>query len=478
MWGDLMTFARCLGSLLFLIACGSTGNGFTDGGTDGTINDGGPTFGDGPITGDGGCVHLQCAQSPATTISGVVYDPAGKRPLYDVFVYVPNAALDPITPGNPVCSACQAPASGQPIASALTDTTGKFTITNAPSGTNIPLVMQVGKWRRQITIPTVTANVDNPQTNPSVMRLPGKSSEGDMPLIALTTGGCDLMECWLERIGIDKSEIVAPGATTGHVHLYTGKGGSGITGGYTPTQTYTWWMQAGNLQKYDILLEGCDCSPYERNVSGQTGDAYQAMHTYLNGGGRAFVTHFYYNWFSPQTACEGYGTCKGPSDFNGVAKWCAGNCGQGISGLSNYYVDTSFPKGKAFGDWLQYEGVTTTPGVISLDESQADLANDVGIVTGATRWIYHGTSPTDPSYLTKYLTFNTPVGTPPAQQCGRAEFTEFHLGDFSSGATFPAECTSDPDAGAHANNEAALEFLFFDLSSCVQDDTKPPVQPN
>ena len=457
---------------LFLVACGG-GSNFQSG------LDGGQT--DSPFSltdGKGGpCVNLECSQSQSTSISGVVYDPAGKRPLYNVFVYVPNAPLDPIVPGNPVCAACEAKASGSPIASAVTDTNGRFQITNAPSGSNIPLVMQVGKWRREITIAHVAAGVDNPQTDPNRTRLPGKSSEGDMPLIALTTGGCDLMECWLERIGIDPSEIVAPGSTTGHVHLYTGAGGSSIPGGYNEAQTYAWWMQVKNLEAYDILLEGCDCSPRERNVTGQPGDAYQAMHDYLNGGGRAFVTHFYYNWFSPESACEGKATCQGPSDFNGVASWCAGSCGQGVKGLSSYYVDTSFPKGKAFGDWLQSEGVTTSPGVITLDETQSDLANDVGTVTGATRWIYSASSPTEPSYLTKYLTFNTPVGTAPAQQCGRAEFTEFHLSDFSSGATFPAECAGG-SAGAHANNEAALEFLFFDLSSCVQDDTQPPKQPN
>ncbi len=426
---------------------------------------------------DAACVNLQCAQSAGTTISGVVYDPAGNRPLYDVFVYVPNTTPDPITPGNPVCSQCQAPASGSPVVSTMTDSNGAFVLQDAPSGNNIPLVMQIGKWRRQITIPLVTAGTDNPLTDKNQTRLPAKGSEGDMPNIAFTSGGCDIAECFLRRIGIADSEFVPPGGA-GHVHFYTGMGGDTITGGNTPTQTYTWWMNAANLAPYDIVFQACDCSPYERNVQGQSGDAYQAMQTYLNSGGRVFSTHFFYNWYAPETACESHNTCQGPADFNGVAKWCAGNCGQGVNGLSNYYVDTTFPKGQAFGDWLLGQGVTKTPGVISLDETQTDRANDVGAVTTATRWIYAGNSPTDPDYLTKYLTFNTPVGNAPAQQCGRAEFTEFHLDNFfTTGGPFPGECTGDT-VGDHANNEAALEFLFFDLSSCVQDDTQPPVQPN
>jgi hypothetical protein len=58
-------------------------------------------------------------------------------------------------------------------------------------------------------------------------------------------------------------------------------------------------------------------------------------------------------------------------------------------------------------------------------------------------------------------------------------FSDVHLSGVSNDGTFPAECTNpniDSPPG-HAGNEKALEFLFFDLSSCVQDDTKPPPPP-
>jgi hypothetical protein len=42
------------------------------------------------------CGELEGAK---TTLSGTIYDPAGKEPLYYAAVYIPNKALDPITEG-------------------------------------------------------------------------------------------------------------------------------------------------------------------------------------------------------------------------------------------------------------------------------------------------------------------------------------------------------------------------------------------
>jgi len=101
------------------------------------------------------------------------------------------------------------------------------------------------------------------------------------------------------------------------------------------------------------------------------------------------------------------------------------------------------------------------------------------------RWIYLDAMPMaqqrtlhNPSV--QYFSFNTPAGTPPEQQCGRVVMSDIHV----SNAGTPND-SSSPDlpfpSGCLAMNlspqEKALEFMLFDLSSCVQDDKVPPVIP-
>jgi len=143
------------------------------------------------------CQVKDCGSSP-TSLSGTVYAPNGTLPLYNVIVYVPNSEVKAF-PDGVQCDKCGSLASGNPITTTLSDYKGHFKLDNVPVGTNIPLVIQLGKWRRQITIPTVKECTDNPITDKNLTRLPKKRSEGDMPKIAVTTGGCDKLSACCRR---------------------------------------------------------------------------------------------------------------------------------------------------------------------------------------------------------------------------------------------------------------------------------------
>src|SRR6185437_15616175 len=246
------------------------------------------------------CSNLQCnldkcSGGGETSISGTVYDPAGLNPLYNVLLYVPNTAVDPI-PQGVSCNTCNSPISGTPVAAGLSDATGHFVIHNAPHGTNVPLVIQIGKWRRQVTLPTVTACQDNPVNDPQTYRLPKKQSEGDLPQIAISTGHADALDCFLRRVGVDDSEFTAD-TGTGRVHMYVG--GAGVAGdegsatlasGAALSPAYTKLFPSfSQMSKYDIVVLTCES---EQLASDKDPDVLN-MKRYADSGGKVFAEHLH-----------------------------------------------------------------------------------------------------------------------------------------------------------------------------------------
>src|SRR4029078_2698919 len=141
-----------------------------------------------------------------TTLTGPIYAPAAKVPLYNILVYVPNTTPSAITLGAS-CDKCDTYVTGAAIEVALPDAQGRFSLKNVPSGTNIPVVIQTGKWRRQITVAKVPACVSTALTDKNQTRLPRNKSEGDIPLIAIATGGSDAVECLVRSVGLREDEF-------------------------------------------------------------------------------------------------------------------------------------------------------------------------------------------------------------------------------------------------------------------------------
>jgi hypothetical protein len=423
------------------------------------------------------CFVSTCANGKHTTLTGHVYDPAGKNPLYNVVVFIPNdpTTLPAIETGTKTCNSCNTPI-GNYVTVALTDQTGAFTLTDVPTGKNVPLVMQVGKWRRTITVANIAdcATTAVPESGAGQARLPANQSEGSLPKMALLTGGQDDLGCFMTRMGISSSEYTAPGGT-GHLAIYQGLNIGGLNGpalstgtaGNCTNSSCPLWASKASLEAYDIVLLACEGGPMDPDAPGGFGGTAtnvttvgkQAMHDWLDEGGKVFATHFHYTWFQ-----------YGPADFQTVATWLGSSIALGVNGTGT--IDTSFTKGKEFGQWLQTVGATTGS-TIALQ----GVGTSVSSVNTATtqRWIYDS-STSD----TKYMSFETPIGglatdageIGGAQYCGKAVFTDLHAGGAPLGDV-PGACMQT-DLSAQ---EKALEFLFFDLSACVTDDTKPPPIP-
>src|SRR5260221_4543585 len=184
-----------------------------------------------------GCVGLGCKQvdcsdpNVKTTLTGTVFDPAGKVPVFNAVVYVPqdpDAKLPDINDGAS-CDRCDAKIQNAVVVTA-TDTGGNFTLKDVPVVDNMPLVIQIGKWRRVVRVASVksctTAAVDK-----TITRLPRNSTEGHIPRIAITTGAADPLQCLLHKVGLDDSEFGIAGQDTKRIHLYQG---GGFVNGATP----------------------------------------------------------------------------------------------------------------------------------------------------------------------------------------------------------------------------------------------------
>ncbi len=224
-------------------------------------------------------------------MKGTVFDPAGKNPLGNIVVYVPNStsALPPIATGESVCSSC-ATSIGDYAAVTITGSDGTFTLTDVPAVANLPVVVQTGKWRRRITVSEVAgcATTTLPDSGPTQLRLPRSRTEGNMPQMAILTGGADDLGCFLTRVGVDSSEYTAPHAG-GRVDVYQGLAaagsstgpdggasvnGPGLSGGVAGDCTTTscpLWSSTSSLDAYDVVFLGCEGAPYDQAPDGGVG---------------------------------------------------------------------------------------------------------------------------------------------------------------------------------------------------------------
>jgi hypothetical protein len=460
-------------SMGYVASAGATGSGSGGASGSGITGTAGAA---GPCTGlacnqstctMGSCTVPACAAGARTTVSGVVYDPAGKVPLYNITVYVPNKALDPIVDG-PTCDPCDPKTgtsllSGDPITITKTDEKGHFQLGlmggDVPAGDNIPLVIQVGKWQRQVTVAHVTACTDTMLTDVNQTRLPRNQMEGHIPKIALTTGQKDAMECLLRKIGIEDPEFT-PETGTGRVNFYAGGGGTSsyaptLNGGAAFTPASPWWDSLDNLKKYDILLHSCEggFGSYDGNnppMSTKSPAALQALQDWADLGGRVFASHWHAYWFE-----------KGTPSFQSIATF---NHRDGIPNPYDATIDQTFPTGKSLATWMMNVGGSTMPGIVTIAQDASNRLVDAA--TGGTtsqRWIYASTL--TPQSV-QYLSATTPI---PGGHCGRAVLSDIHVSAGAVGSDMPA--TPFPGGCITTDlspQEKVIEFMLFDIAACVQ----------
>src|SRR6185369_9467265 len=442
------------------------------------------------------------------------------NPLYNISVYVadPTSPLPDLDKVPVSCGCAQLLPEKVKAIAAPTDATGHFQIECAPSG-NVTLVVQTGKWRRKYENVNVLPNQANVIPN---LRLPANSSEGSLPNIAISTGGSDSFECLPLRIGVSESEYVAGSAAGGHIHIYSGLRGATPAQGAVDSYSSLWDSQA-HLNEHDVVILSCEGAETSNGAATGMGNGpalstavQQYLMNYANAGGRVFASHYQYAWFN-----------RGPfnTGANKLATWTTG-----MGSVSNDFdaafpaeVNTTlkggapFPGGTALAKWL---------GVVHALDSNNQLPvryvrNNVAALSEppSTEWIHLAASVTGAPNASQYFSADTPIGSD--KVCGRVVYSALHVsggpGKSDSGkledADYPemaagtggAPGTGTGGAGGRGGGmmfppaagptqggtvpsgcakraltpqELALEYMFFDLSSClVPVGEEPPVIP-
>jgi hypothetical protein len=382
--------------------------------------------------------QVKCDGGTPTTITGRVV--AGTiaaygtpDPVPNVLVYVPNAPLTPFAAG--VACGCPA-ATGDPLVWTTSAVDGTFTLPNVPVGSNIPIVVQLGRWRREVVF-----NVTNPCVSQAVgdIHMPrtktdGVGNQADIPFTALSTGGVDSIECVLLKMGVDATEFTNAGGT-GRIQLYYGNGSNAAA----PAES-TLTSSLPTLKEYDQVLFPCWGGEVIKNAP----DLANVV-SYTTLGGRVFATHYSYTWLFQNVP------------FSQTATWTA-NAGSYNSDVGK--INTTFARGATFGQWMTLVGAGTgTPPTFPITSPRNDFVNPVAPALTYVNATQNGTFPL-------HYTFDTPWNQTPT--CGRVVYSDFHVSDVGGGGlNFPAECP----AGAMNPQEKALEYMIWDLAQCVGPNT-------
>lgn len=222
-------------------------------------------------------------------LTGKVVAPEGTVPVSDAMVYLTTREPAPI-PSAAYCDTCVQLAANEPYAYSKAD--GTFELAAYQTGKQL-LVVQKGQFRRvrEVTVLAGDQVVPSPYT-----RLPGKTdaaAKDTIPRIAMVVGGYDKIDVSMKKLGIEEfyrygdAPFALPGDS--NAGTKTGKTGKQLT------------TSAPEMGNHHIVLLPCASFGYTQDQNnggfvcgGPTDGEKTALRSYVEGGGKLYVTDFAY----------------------------------------------------------------------------------------------------------------------------------------------------------------------------------------
>jgi len=269
-------------------------------------------------------------------------------------------------------------------------------------------------------------------------------------------------------MGVDPGEYTAGPGGAGRLHIFTGYQGASTQGGTAYDPGMTLWDKDSDIDPFDVVLLSCEG---EETVNMNQ----QVLLDYGNMGGRVFASHFHYAWFDTGP----FATTITP----GLAAWTQGV--QLMGNINGTIVTTlpngmPFPEGAAMKQWLGNVGALgpsassgtpagELPVVYACHNADVTMSN-----ANSQPWVAADQSAPSAN-ATQYFSFDLPISSNAEGKCGRVVYSDLHVSGgpgvganpdypgFNTGGIAPSGCSSH----ALTPQEKALEFMIFDLSSCL-----------
>jgi hypothetical protein len=374
-----------------------------------------------PDAGGEGDSGFRCPTGTTTTLSGVVRTPSGAFSIAGAAVYVPLGEVDDL-PTTGECDECIA--TSALAASTRTGPDGRFTLAGAFTGTTTVVVDQ-GLFRRVAEIDVIACAPN--EIDPELTRLPRNNGEGRVPAMTVVEGIYDNLEGVLRRLGLDGLITVLPNDDE-IVADFLG--------------------DLERLRTQDVILVQCGNYVAEH----ATAEMLAALRTYVDEGGRLFVTDQSYRVVEGAfpTAIDFAG-----GEGDGVTEVIEPSFAANVGSLANESANAS---DELFRGWLEanhalVDGRLPIPGGAGGGFSvMMSTAPSVDVfVEGDVTYL-------DRPMGTAAGTATLPIMVGIASGCGRVGYSSIHT----------VEDEVDP-FDPLSPRELILAYLLFQIGTCLED---------